>query len=206
VTDGDSTGGRTRTDASSSPAGDDDRFPVVDSRVHYEGVMSTVRVDEVRMPGGNVATREVAHRPDAVAVVPLTDAGEVVLVRQFRHPVRRYELEIPAGLLDVEGESEDEAAQRELAEEIGMTAGSLERLTRFWNSAGWTNESTTVFVGRDLRPSAPDGFVAEAEEADMAVLRLTLADAIDRVRTGEITDAKTMIGLLLVAGSDPDGA
>jgi 8-oxo-dGTP pyrophosphatase MutT (NUDIX family) len=205
VSDG-STDWRAAT-ASGSPGGDDgDRFPVVDSRVHYEGVMSTVRVDEVRMPGGDVATREVAHRPDAVAVVPLTPAGDVVLVRQFRHAVRRYELEIPAGLLDVEGESEDEAAQRELAEEIGMTAGRLERLTRFWNSAGWTDESTTVFVGHDLRPSTPDDFVAEAEEADMTVLRVPFAEAIAKVRAGEITDAKTMIGLLLVAGSDGPGA
>ena len=200
MTDGGPAGWRSRTAASAPPAGGDaDRFPVVDSHVHYEGVMSTVRVDEVRMPGGDVATREGAHRPDAVAVVPLTAADEVVLVRQYRHAVRRYELEIPAGLLDVEGESEDEAAQRELAEEIGMTAGRLELLTRFWNSAGWTNESTTVFVGHDLQPSTLDDFVAEAEEADMAVLRVPLAEAIARARSGEIADAKTVIGLLLVA-------
>jgi 8-oxo-dGTP pyrophosphatase MutT (NUDIX family) len=207
VTGGGTGGWRSRTPETPSPDGaDDDRFPVVDSQVHYEGPMSTVRVDEVQMPGGSVATREVAHRPDAVAVVPMTADGEVVLVRQYRHPVRRYELEIPAGLLDVEGESEEETAQRELAEEIRMTAGRLERLTRFWNSAGWTNESTTVFVGHDLRPATPDDFVAQAEEADMAVLRVPLAEAVAKARNGEITDAKTVIGLLLVAGSGDRGA
>ncbi|HSJ43708.1 MAG TPA: NUDIX hydrolase [Euzebyales bacterium] len=177
----------------------DTRFDVVDSTVTHEGVMSTLRVDRVAMPGGRLASREVAQRPDAVAVVPLTDDGEVVMVRQYRHPVGRYELEIPAGLLDVEGEAEADAAQRELAEEVGMTAGTLERLTRFLNSAGWTDEATTLFVGRDLRPATPDDdFVAEAEEADMEVLRVPLAEAVALVRTGAVTDAKTVIGLLLV--------
>jgi ADP-ribose pyrophosphatase len=123
------------------------RFPVVESTVTHEGMMSTLRIDRVAMPGGRVASREVAQRPDAVAIVPLTTAGEVVLLRQYRHPVGRYELEVPAGLLDVEGEEAADAAQRELAEEIGMAAGTLERLTRFWNSAGWSDEATTVFVG-----------------------------------------------------------
>lgn len=180
-------------------------FPVVGSDVTHEGVMVTVRVDRVAMPDGEV-DREVARRPNAVAVVPLTEAGEVVLLRQYRHPVGRYELEIPAGLLDVEGEPEDAAAQRELAEEIGMRAGRLRRLTRFWNSAGWSDEATTVFVGTQLQPATPDdGFVADAEEADMQVLRLPLAAALDRVHDGRITDAKTIVGLLLVGG-DRSGA
>lgn len=181
--------------------GADGRFTVVDSTVTHEGLMSTLRVDEVAMPDGAMVTREVAQHPDAVAVVPLTDDGQVVLVRQYRHPVGRYELEVPAGLLDVDGESEGEAAQRELAEEIRMTAGRLERLTRFWNSAGWTDEATTLFVGRDLVPATPgENFVAEAEEADMEIVRLPLADAVAQVRGGAITDAKTVIGLLFVAG------
>lgn len=181
------------------PRASDARYDVIESTVTHEGVMSTLRVDKVAMPSGRVAPREVAQRPDAVAVVPLTTDGDVIMLRQYRHPVGRYELEIPAGLLDVEGESEAEAAQRELVEEIGMTAGTLERLTRFWNSAGWTDEATTVFVGRDLRPAAPDDdFVPEGEEADMEVLRVSLADAVARARSGAVTDAKTVIGLLLV--------
>jgi 8-oxo-dGTP pyrophosphatase MutT (NUDIX family) len=179
-------------------------FEVIASEVTHEGVMSTLRVDEVAMPAGGVASREVAVRPDAVAIVPLTDDGDVVMLRQYRHPVGRYELEIPAGLMDVAGEAEDQAAQRELAEEIGMAAGQLERLTRFWNSAGWTDEATTVFVGRDLRAAAPaDDFVAEAEEADMEVVRMPLHEAVALARTGGIADAKTVIGLLLVACGGP---
>jgi 8-oxo-dGTP pyrophosphatase MutT (NUDIX family) len=181
-----------------------DQFPVVESTVTYEGVMSTLRVDRIATPSGRVTSREVAQRPDAVAVVPLTTDDQVVMLRQYRHPVGRYELEIPAGLMDVAGEAEDQAAQRELAEEIGMAAGQLERLTRFWNSAGWTDEATTVFVGRDLRAAAPaDDFVAEAEEADMEVVRMPLHEAVALARTGGIADAKTVIGLLLVACGGP---
>lgn len=175
-----------------------DEFAVVASEVTHDGVMSTIRIDRVAMPDGEVAPREVAQRPDAVAVVPLTDDDRVVLLRQYRHPVGRYELEIPAGLLDVEGEAVEEAAQRELAEEIGMHAGQLRGLTRFWNSAGWSDEATTVFLGTGLRSTTPDdGFVAEAEEADMEVLRMPLREALAAVRDGRITDAKTVIGLLL---------
>jgi ADP-ribose pyrophosphatase len=174
-------------------------FAVAASTVTHEGVLTTVRVDAVRMPDGAVVEREVAERPNAVAMVPLTDTGEVVLVRQYRHALGRYELEIPAGLLDVEGEDTDDAAQRELAEEVSMTAGTLRRLVCFHNSAGWSDEATIVYLGTDLRDAAIDGYVAEAEEADMTIVRMPLADAVAAVRRGEITDAKTVIGLLFVA-------
>ncbi len=177
-------------------------FVVVESNVVHTGLMSTLRVDRIALPDGAVVSREIAQRPDAVAVVPLTSDGQVVMLRQYRHAIGRYELEIPAGLLDIEGEDEDAAAQRELVEEIGMAAGRLQRLTRFWNSAGWSDEATTVFVGTDLRPATPDdGFVAEAEEADMEVLRLRFIDALDQVHRGQISDAKTVIGLLFVAAA-----
>jgi ADP-ribose pyrophosphatase len=135
-------------------------------------------------------------------MVPLTAAGEVILLRQYRHAVGRHELEIPAGLLDVHQEREDAAAQRELIEEIGMTAGSLRRLLCFHNSSGWSDEATTVFLATDLREAEVDvDFVAEAEEADMSILRMPLQDAVAAVHRGEIQDAKTVIGLLLVAAS-----
>jgi ADP-ribose pyrophosphatase len=175
-------------------------FSVASSAITHEGVLTTMRVDRLRAPDGSVVEREVAERPNAVAMVPLTASGEVVLVRQYRHPVGGYELEIPAGLMDVEGESEEAAAQRELIEEIGMTAGTLRRLLSFHNSGGWSDESTTVFAATDLRDAEADaGFVAEAEEADMSIVRIPLEEAIAAVRRGEIHDAKTVIGLLFVA-------
>jgi len=176
------------------------RFPVAASEVTHEGMLTTLRVDTVRMPDGEAVLREIAQRPDAVAMVPVTDDGEVILVRQYRHAVGAYELEIPAGLLDVDGESEEVAAQRELAEEIGVTAGTLARLIRFHNSSGWSEEATIVFLASDLRAAAaPEGFEAEGEEADMTVVRMPLDDAVAAVHRNEIADAKTVIGVLLVA-------
>lgn len=175
-------------------------FTVAASKVTHEGVLTTLRVDTVRMPDGEAVEREIAERPNAVAMVPLTAAGDVILVRQYRHAVGAYELEIPAGLLDVDGESEEAAAQRELAEEVGVTAGTMRHLIRFHNSSGWSEEATIVFLATDLSDAqAPDDFVAEGEEADMAVVRVPLTEALAAVHRNEITDAKTVIGLLLVA-------
>lgn len=174
-------------------------FEVVDSTLTHEGLLLRVRVDTVRAPDGTIVTREVVERPHVVAIVPVTADGEVVLVRQYRHAVGRYQLEIPAGLVDVSGESEEAAAHRELAEECGLAAGVLTHLTRFHNSAGWTQETTTIFHAGDLTPvEAGDGYVPEAEEAEMQVIQMPLTRAVASVTSGEITDAKSAIGLLLV--------
>ena len=178
-------------------------FAVEDSQVTHNGMLTTLRVDTLRMPDGATARREIAERPNAVAMVALAagDGGdEVVLVRQYRHALGAHELELPAGLLDVEGEAERDAAQRELAEEVGVRAGHLRHLLTFHNSSGWSDEATSVYLATDLAPAErPQGFVAEHEEADMAVVRMPLAEALAAVRRGEISDAKTVIGLLLVA-------
>lgn len=167
--------------------------------VVYDGFIR-VRRDTIATPDGDVAEREVAVRDDAVAVVALR-GGDVVLLRHYRHPHGRYLLEIPAGMLDKEGESREQAARRELAEEAGLDAGPMEELITFQNSGGWTNESTTVFLAPDVREGErPDGFTPEHEEADLEIVRLPLDEAVARVRAGTITDAKTVIGLLLAQG------
>ena len=172
-------------------------YEVIDSRRTFDGQLSGVRVDTVRMPDGSSADREVVEHPDAVAVVPITQGGEVVLLRQYRHPLRRAQLEVPAGKLDEEGESPAQAARRELAEEARLD-GELTELARFANSAGWTDEHTTVFLARPVHPvDAPEGFEAEHEEADLEVVTLPLERAVAMVTEGEIVDAKTVIGLLL---------
>ena len=173
-------------------------YEVTASRTVYEGRFATVRVDEVRMPDETSATREVVEQTNAVAVVPVDAGNLIVMVRQYRHAVGEYLLELPAGKLDVEGEEPLAAAHRELAEEAGLQAGHYEELISFYNSAGWTTEKTTVYLARDLRDvPVPDGYTAEHEEADMQVLRLPLADLVAKIRAGEITDAKTIVGILL---------
>jgi ADP-ribose pyrophosphatase len=172
-------------------------FETVSSRDVYEG-FGRVRIDRVRTPDGEEVDREVVVRKDAVAVVPITPDGRVLLLHQYRQPVGRPLIEVPAGLLDVDGESPADAAQRELIEELGMRAGVLTELTTFWNSAGWCTERTTVYLGRELQPVAPpEGFTPSAEEAHLEVVSLAVEDALAAVRDGEITDAKTVIGLLL---------
>ena len=172
-------------------------FETIATREAYRG-FSTVRVDRVRTPDGEEVDREVVERPDAVAVVPITPDGRVLLLHQYRHPIGRPLIEIPAGLMDVDGELPKDAAHRELVEEIGMRAGVLEPLVTFWNSAGWTDERTHVYLGRELQPAdPPPGFEPKAEEAHLEVVSLALDDALTAVRDGEITDAKTVIGLQL---------
>lgn len=174
-------------------------YPVISSEVVFDGKLSRMRIDELRMPGGDTAKREVCEHLDAVAVVPITDDGDVVLVRQYRHPVRDYQLEIPAGMLDMDGEAPEDAARRELAEEVQLAADTLTELVRFRNSSGWTDETTIVYRADGVEPRAePEGFQAVHEEADMEVVRLPLHDAVGMARSGQLLDAKTIIGLLLV--------
>jgi 8-oxo-dGDP phosphatase len=174
-------------------------FETTDESVVYEG-FSTVVEETVRTPGGSEMVREIVRHDSAVAVVPVLDDGRIVLLRQYRQPLRRYVLEIPAGKMDVDGESAEEVAHRELAEEIGHDARELVHLVTFQNSSGWTTEETHVYLGRGVHPVAtPEGFTPKEEEADMEVVPFTAEDAVELARRGELTDAKTVIGLLLAA-------
>lgn len=174
-------------------------YETLSSETVYAGY-STVHRDELRMPDGTTAVREYVDHDDAVAMVPVLADRSVLLLKQYRHPHRRYLLEIPAGKLDQEGESPEEAARRELVEEVGYGAGRLEELTRFHNSAGWTTETTTVYLASELSEEPlPDDFERTGEEADMEVVRIPFDDAVALARDGTITDAKTILGLLLAA-------
>lgn len=182
-------------------------YETLESRAAYEGVLSRVRVDTVSMPDGGTAQREVVEHPDAVALVPLLDDGSVVMLRQYRHPFGDYQLEIPAGKIDVDGEGPEATARRELREETGLTADRLTLLTTFRNSSGWTDESTHVFLAEDLRDEGrPEDFEAQHEEAEMKLVRLALEEAVAQVRNGTISDAKSAIGLLLAADRPSRGA
>lgn len=172
-------------------------FETRDVRVVHEGY-STVRVETVILPSGEATIREVVDHDDAVAIVPITDTGDVLLLRQYRQPVRGYVLEIPAGTLDVAGEEPEAAARRELREEIQHEARSWTALTTFHNSAGWSTERTHVYLATGLSLTGlPDGFELEAEEADMEVVTFPFAAALEMARDGTLTDAKTVVGLIL---------
>ncbi|NNC80750.1 MAG: NUDIX hydrolase [Acidimicrobiales bacterium] len=145
-------------------------------------------------PNGSIFSRDVVRHPGAVAVVPVID-NHVVLVRQYRGALDATMLEIPAGLRDVEGEALAETAQRELIEETGMRAGSLEHLADVHNSIGFCDERITIFIGRDLEPCERPA-TDSPEEQHMEILRVPLHELSGMVTSGEITDAKTVVGVL----------
>jgi ADP-ribose pyrophosphatase len=169
--------------------------PTIASRVVYRGRIITLRVDEVRLPSGRVVVREIVEHPGAAAVVPLTDDGHVIMVRQYRKAAERVLLEIPAGTLEP-GESPDACAHRERAEETGLAAQSMTRVSTFIPSPGFLTEAITLFVARGLTPAARE---APADEEGLGVVRIAVDRVPALIASGEICDAKSMIGLLLAA-------
>ena len=145
--------------------------PVLASRLGFEGKKWTIVSDEVEI-AGDVVTRDVLRHPGAVAVAAVDEAGRVLLIRQYRHPVRATLWEIPAGLLDSPDEPLFEVGRRELAEEVDLGARRWDVLADFYASSGCTDERVRVYLARGLFDAEPTGFVREAEEAggDRALL------------------------------------
>ena len=163
----------------------------------FRGTLVQVAQAVFEGPDGHRFERDVVHHPGAVVVVPLLDHETVVMVRQFRAAVGKELLEIPAGKRDVHGEATEVTAQRELAEEIGRRAGSLELLARFYNSPGFCDEFTWLYMARDLDPVPVDR--QGAEEQFMTIEEVKLASVPALVASGEIVDAKSIIGLSLAS-------
>ena len=161
------------------------------SKTVYQGRLLQVLEDEVRLPDGRQARREYIRHPGACAMVPLLDERTVMLVRQFRYPMGRHFLEIPAGKID-HGEDPLATARRELIEECGYEAASWSHFTTIHTCIGYSNERIEMFLARDLRHvgHAPDD--GEFLEA----VPVALDQALAWIREGKITDPKTMIGLL----------
>jgi ADP-ribose pyrophosphatase len=146
-------------------------------------------------PDGESFSRDIVHHPGAVVMVPLTQVDTVIMVRQYRAAVGGELLELPAGKRDIQEEPTEVTAARELAEEIGRRAGRLELLARFYNSPGFSDELSWLYLARDLTPVAHDR--QGAEEQHMTIEEVPLASAPDLIASGEIVDAKSIIGLTL---------
>jgi ADP-ribose pyrophosphatase len=172
-------------------------YEVVSSRSLYQGRVLSLRADEVRMPGGSTAVREVVENLGAVAVVALDEQDRVALIRQYRHPVGRTLWELPAGLLDVSDEPAVRTAARELFEETHLAAKQWDLLLDLNPSPGFTNEAVRVFLARDIADSLDDRYAGEDdEESEMEVTRVPLDDAVARVFAGQITNSIAVAGIL----------
>lgn len=169
-------------------------FATVDSETLYVGKIFALRADEVRMPGGNAARREVVEHYGAVAVLAMDDDANVAMVYQYRHPVGRRLWELPAGLLDMGDEPPHVTAARELKEEAGLSAENWHVLVDLVSAPGFSDESVRVYLATGLsdvgRPAAHD------EEADLQVRWFSLDEAVRLVLSGEIVNAITVSGIL----------
>ena len=172
-----------------------DAYEVVGSETKYDGKLLKLRIDDVRMVDGTVAQREIVTHPGAVAIVALDEDGKIVLVNQYRPAVGAHLDELPAGLLDVDGESALDAAKRELAEEAQLAAADWHLLVDIHSSPGSSTEAVRVFLARELSASE-DEYQPDHEEMTMTVSREPLPDAVRRALTGGITSAPSVAGIL----------
>ncbi len=165
----------------------------VSSQKVFQGRVFSVTVDTVR-EGELTYEREVVHHGGSAVIVPVFDDGTVALVKQYRHPAVRYLLEVPAGTL-ANGERPEAGAARELQEELGVVAARMEKLSEFFVSPGFCEEKMWVYLATELTEGPPQ----LEEDEILEVVRLPIAEALEMITSGEIQDAKTIIGLILAA-------
>jgi ADP-ribose pyrophosphatase len=178
-------------------------FETISSETAYRGKILALRVDTVRMPGARTAIREVVEHLGAVAIAAVDDNRNIAMVYQYRHPLGRRLWELPAGLLDVQGEDPQTTAARELKEESGLAAEHWRVLVDAASSPGFTDESVRIFLATGLtdvgRPDSHD------EEADLTVHWVPIDQAVERVLSGDIVNATAAAGILAAYAATVDG-
>lgn len=159
----------------------------------YDGCLLHVKRDTALLPNGEQAPREWIKHPGASAVLPMLPDGTVILVRQYRYPVQRVTLEIPAGKLDAPDEDPYVCAVRELSEETGYTAENIEKLTTIGTTVGFSNKYIHIYKAEGLTP----GEMHPDDDEFLNVVKLPLAEAVAMVRDGRIFDAKSIVAILM---------
>ncbi len=164
----------------------------IESKEIFKGKILSLYYDKVRLPNDNIATREKVVHPGAVAVAPINKKGELILVEQFRYPPHKVILEIPAGKLD-KGEKPKKCAVRELKEEIGAEKANIIKLASFYTTPGFSNELLHLFLAINfgMKENNLD------EDEFLKIKKIPLEEAEEMIKTGEIQDAKTIIGIKL---------
>lgn len=166
----------------------------VSSEYIFDGRLLQVYRDTIELPNGKPATREYIKHQGAVAVVPVTDEGEIIAVRQYRYPVGKVTIEIPAGKLD-KGEEPLDAAKRELSEETGVESADIEYIGGLYPSVAYTDEIIHMYVAKNLKYGQMH---TDADEF-LEVVRIRIDDFVDMILKGEIMDSKTQAAVLKVA-------
>lgn len=167
-------------------------YEVIKSEMRYKGYIVDVVNDKITLPDGKTAHREVIVRGSATAIVPVDENGIVSMVRQYRHGTREMLLEVPAGMIDP-GEDPQTCAIRELEEETGLIAGKIVKLTDLSITPGYCNERITLYLATDLTPGKQNF----DEDEFLELEKYPLDTLVEMVMSGEITDAKTICGILM---------
>ncbi|WP_328889751.1 NUDIX hydrolase [Streptomyces sp. NBC_00316] len=178
-----------------------EEWPVTATETPFTGNKTSVRTDDVVMPDGSVVRRDYQVHPGSVAVLALDDAGRVLVLRQYRHPVRHKLWEIPAGLLDVPGENPLHAAQRELYEEAYVKAEDWRVLTDVYTTPGGCDEAVRIFLARNLSEADGERFAVSEEEADMELARVELKELVRGALAGELHNNCLVVGVLSLAAT-----
>ncbi|QNP62601.1 NUDIX domain-containing protein [Streptomyces genisteinicus] len=178
-----------------------EEWQVTATTTPFRGNKTSVRTDSVVMPDGTVVTRDYQVHPGSVAVLALDGEGRVLVLRQYRHPVRHKLWEIPAGLLDVPGENPLHAAQRELYEEAHVKAEDWRVLTDVYTTPGGCDEAVRVFLARDLSEAEGARYEVSEEEADMELARVPLGDLVRGALAGELHNTCLVVGALSAAAA-----
>ncbi|MEY3908675.1 MAG: hypothetical protein RLZZ90_582 [Actinomycetota bacterium] len=176
------------------PKDEPTELSISESEVVFEGMIWNV-VRETFEYSGSVLKREFVLHPGAVAIIALNENQEILLIKQYRHPVRERLWEIPAGLLDVDGEQKLDAAKRELLEETGYVASGWEELTSFHTTPGGNNETITIFLAKNAQHVGHD-LLLEGEEVDMETRWVPLTEAVSSVVRGEMRSPSAAVGIM----------
>lgn len=164
----------------------------------YEGRIFTVQIETITLPKGGELDAEIIRHPGSVVIIPVTDAGEVLLVRQYRHAIGRWAWELPAGSLK-RGESVEQAAIRECHEEVGLIPSRITRLGAFFPTPGYCDEEMNFYRADGLREaSAGDDAAQPDEDEDIEAQAFSREEVARMIRDGEVIDLKTVAGLALL--------
>ena len=178
-----------------------EEWPVTATATPFRGKKTSVRTDDVEMPDGTIARRDYQVHPGSVAVLALDDEDRVLVLRQYRHPVRHKLWEIPAGLLDVPGENPLHAAQRELYEEAYVKAEDWRVLTDVYTTPGGCDEAVRIFLARNISEADGERFAVSEEEADMELARVPLQDLVRGALAGDLHNNCLVVGALALAAA-----